>query len=359
MTRLYGETLRQHLLCLATLVVLASPDGVLAQEGVQAPQPAESERETAAYHAHVSRALSAQREGDFEAAHDAFAAAHALAPSARTLRGMGISSFQAGRHARALEELEAALVHDTRRLDGKLREDALHLVAHARKQVGTIVLNVTPAAAVVTVDDLPEQRPVSAPLILDGGGHSLSLRAEGHAEQSIGLEVVPQLTQNLSVALLPVAEPMPVAAASPALQVTVPQDALRPANPGVATPRRDQPRPLEAASTLRKAGFWSALSLAAGSGAAGLSLLLVGNGRVDKIDRRCRTRESGQCTVAEFDASLRKYEIERLEHAMTATVTTSAVLLALSASFLAWEFRATGRIGLVLSPRHAGIGARF
>ena len=48
-------------------------------------------------------------EGNFDRAGALFAKAHALYPNARTLRGMGLSAFEASQYAIALVHLRAAL----------------------------------------------------------------------------------------------------------------------------------------------------------------------------------------------------------------------------------------------------------
>lgn len=54
------------------------------------------------------RAVAAFNRGDYAGAHVAFEQAHAITPSARTLRGLGLASFELGRFEDAARELTAA-----------------------------------------------------------------------------------------------------------------------------------------------------------------------------------------------------------------------------------------------------------
>ncbi len=131
----------------------------------------------AEYNRTIERAVERFRERDFERARKLFAAAHDLNPSARTLRGLGLTDFESGRYARAIRELEAALADKRKPLDPQQRGEVHAVLAHARGFVGTMEVHVTPEDAQLTIDDatLTEKK-----LQLDIGTYVVRASAPGY-----------------------------------------------------------------------------------------------------------------------------------------------------------------------------------
>ena len=73
------------------------------------------------YRALVSEALAEFDEGHFEEARALFLHAHSLNPSARTLRGLGLASFELRAYRASIEYLEQALASQLHPLEGALR----------------------------------------------------------------------------------------------------------------------------------------------------------------------------------------------------------------------------------------------
>lgn len=88
-----------------------------------------------AYARAIEQAVTAYNEGDFAAARAHFAEAHALHPSARTLRGLGIADFELARWPDSVEELSAALKDTRSPLSGELRTSTEEQLTHARAQL--------------------------------------------------------------------------------------------------------------------------------------------------------------------------------------------------------------------------------
>jgi hypothetical protein len=283
------------------------------------------------YDSLLNRALAAHAVGEFEQAHALFTQAHALAPNARTLRGMGVASYQAGNMVRAVGELEEALAHPEKPLEGELRSAAQRLLERARAQVGMVELRVAPATAVLRVDGEAEARAVSVPLVLAPGSHRLHFSAEGHLEQQLELRIAPGAGQILSVRLVP---------APPA----VAQAAARPP-PGPADASR-------AAWQVRAA--WTTLGVAAGAGIVAGALFLTAHTRVARIADACAETAAQQCTTEERDAQLAHGRIDGLERGVNASLGVAGAALVVGAGVLiAWRVR--GKRG----PRDAAASSRL
>lgn len=129
------------------------------------------------------RAFAARR---YEVARKAFSRAHALQPSARTLRGLGITDFALENYGLARAELEGALAAQTVRLTPEQRNEVEDLLDWMRNNLGTVRLEYTPAQSRAQID---ERAVVIGDVLLEPGEHRLRVSAQGfHAhEQSFRL----------------------------------------------------------------------------------------------------------------------------------------------------------------------------
>lgn len=162
---------------------------------LEPPQPAGGD-----YNIALEAAVESFREGDFQQARAEFAAAHALNPSARTLRGLGLSDFEAGNYALAITELEAALLDQRKPLDADQRSEVQAVIAHARTFVGTLEIQRTPPEAVVTVEGAPLS---GDSVTLDAGLYTLRAQAPGYADLEQQVEVLAGAVSTARVALVP------------------------------------------------------------------------------------------------------------------------------------------------------------
>jgi hypothetical protein len=163
----------------------------------------------------IQQAVERFRTRDFSGARELFQAAHKLAPSARTLRGVGLSDFESGRYAVAVAELEASLADPRKPLDPQQRIEVQAVIAHARGFVGTLEIQVEPEGANVTIDGISVR---GDSFSLDAGDHVIHASAAGYAETEQRIHVVPADLTRVTVSLLP------LQAAQPATQPTAPPD---------------------------------------------------------------------------------------------------------------------------------------
>jgi hypothetical protein len=170
----------------------------------------DGDAEATAYTRVIQDAVERFRVRDFSGARELFQRAHGLSPSARTLRGMGLSDFESGRYAAAVAELEAALADSRKPLDQQQRIEVQAVIAHARGFVGTLEIQVSPENAVVTLDGVPVS---GQSFQLDAGEHVLRASSAGYTDAEERVRVLPaDLTRTvLSLAPAEATSPTPVA----------------------------------------------------------------------------------------------------------------------------------------------------
>src|SRR5262245_32778468 len=89
--------------------------------------------EDAEYRSVVEEALAEFNRGNWEEAAALFERAHRLNPSARTLRGMGLTAYEARRYVDATRHLSEALTETRRPLTPAQREEVTQTLDRARR----------------------------------------------------------------------------------------------------------------------------------------------------------------------------------------------------------------------------------
>ena len=288
----------------------------------------------------IDEALTAQNDGDFERAHGLFERAHELAPDARTLRGMGVTSFQLGRYTRAVEELDAALVHAKRPLAGELRESVVALRARAAAAIATLRLDIYPNEAPLTalqLDDVPQALPLSRSLPVDPGLHVLRIAAAGFEVHQQTIMLAPGADAKVRADLVRMA-PLPV----PAVKATSSLPSTPPPLPRVV----DEPeKPRAPASELRaivrrrRTGI-ALLATGVALGAVSGGLYALGNDRVADVGRLCAGQPGGTCTRQQRDDELAKRSLARLELTVSSLLVGSIAASTASLAMFIWNAKA-------------------
>ncbi len=181
----------------------------------------------------VRQAVEEYRAGRFEEASAFFKQAHAIRPSARTHRGLGLTYFEARRYTLAIPHLRGALT-DTRR---PLTPDQREVVERALEQAEAIVarfqVTVEPSGATLELDG-SKTTLVGGELLLDPGKHELVCVAKGHQSARRILDAQSGASSSLHIELtrdkeaVQIAEPEEKLAVQPAKGGTsseVPADA--------------------------------------------------------------------------------------------------------------------------------------
>lgn len=209
----------------------------------------------------VREAVSEFERGNFIEARTLFEQAHAQKPSARTLRGLGLTSYELKHYVQAINELQAATTDTRNPLDAKKLAEANEVIVKAKRYVATLVLEVTPSEAAVTIDGRAvEVRQIA----LDAGEHAIAARAQGYRENEQHVTLTGGQTVTLHLDLAPLElSPTQVAAASPAAAPAQPVTSDRAADDG-------------GGSVLEKWWFWTAAGVIVAGAAVGTAIALSG-----------------------------------------------------------------------------------
>lgn len=297
------------------------------------------------YDAHVERALSAYEEGRYAEARTAFRQAHELAPTAKTLRTIGMCSFNLGDYLDALVNLEAALVEPRKPLSPAQRSQVEDLVAKSQTHVGRFKLRVSPEDATLWVDDAPATRLGSGELLLEPGRHELRAQAAGYRAGRTTLQVDGGDRTTLEIRLE--RQEDDATSHKPALTVTD----LETGQSLATAPAPDAPA--QAAS--KGVGTQGALGYVA-LGMAGAGLITFGvstglaAGKKDALDEQCPARECSPEYHDDVDA------YERLKTISTVSLIGTAALGALGAVLLATDSGASSPERAAVTPM-IGLGS--
>jgi tetratricopeptide (TPR) repeat protein len=174
-----------------------------ATSPIQAP-PSATDLELAAKYEHaIAQAVDEHERGNFAEAREHFREAHALEPSARTLRGLGMVEFELRNYGESVHFLEAALASETKTLPPDLHEEVARLLERARAYVGEIHVDVQPGSASVSVDGVSVASGPQASLSLQIGSHLLEFRADGRRPERRFVTVRGREQINIQVVLNP------------------------------------------------------------------------------------------------------------------------------------------------------------
>lgn len=148
----------------------------------EAPAPTSATLSAQAeYDKAIEDALREYRLANWEEAAALFARAHALRPSARTLRGLGLSEFENRKYVLALVHCHGALAESRNPLNDVQRTELLSVIQRSSEFLARVELSVSPAHATVKVDGALPYRDQAGKLLLDPGTRELVVTAGGHA----------------------------------------------------------------------------------------------------------------------------------------------------------------------------------
>lgn len=174
----------------------------------------------------VAQAVSEFDAGRFLESRALLQRAHELSPNARTLRGMGLAAFEAGRHALAVGDLQRALAEHRQPLSEPQREEARLLLIEADAATARYRLLDRPWGAALEVDGEPAVIDQQGFLVVDPGQHTLVVRAGEAEPYSHAIEAA--AGQHTAISLRPDPKPTPdpelppaFAEAPPVLPATV------------------------------------------------------------------------------------------------------------------------------------------
>ena len=156
----------------------------------------------AAYEHLIDEAVQAYDAGRFAEARVAFRRAHELQPTARTLRTIGMCSFNLGDYADAVWNLERARTETRKPLTDEQQKHASDLITKANQHIGRFRLRLDPQDATLLVDGQAPLVLDQTELLLESGRHDIEARATGYqvAHTKLGVEGGDRTTLVLTLA---------------------------------------------------------------------------------------------------------------------------------------------------------------
>lgn len=296
---------------------------------------AQDARDEAAYKELVEQALGEFKHKNWPEARVLFMRAHELNPNARTLRGMGVVSYEMRDYLNAVVNLQAALEDKRQPLTEAQRKECDGLLARARTFVGVFTLKLDPLDAHVSLDGGEPTRDDKGHLMVPFGEHTVSARARGRLDASTRLTV--QGGERGEIALsLPSDVPLvpgAVAVAPVAPVVTViPADSAQGSQAAGRRPAKDDD------------GFvghglkytWVALGASAVFGAGAAAFWMLGDKKLDSLDSQCSQRASGDnpCVKGDTDTD----QIKLYQTLTNASIGVSAAALVTAGILMGLEW---------------------
>jgi hypothetical protein len=156
---------------------------LLLSSAAFAEEDADPQRE-AEYQQLINYALEEYERGSWEESAALFRRAHELVPSARTLRGLGLTTYEARRYAESIRHLRGALSDQRRPLTDKQREEVQATLERARLFVGYVVVDLSPKEAQLTINGRAIEPELDGSFMVDGGWLDLEAAAPDFNSQS-------------------------------------------------------------------------------------------------------------------------------------------------------------------------------
>jgi len=189
-------------------VALALSLAAATNQAFAAPAPAVP-GETAQYRGLLEEAVSEYDARRYEEARALFRRAHDISPNARTLRGIGMASFELREYVEALRSLEAALNDKRRPLTATQRQQVESLLERTRAFVGRFFVKLTPKETTLRIDGASGALETDGSLLLSFGRHSVVAEAPGYAPENREVNVIGGERQELAFQLRVAAVALP------------------------------------------------------------------------------------------------------------------------------------------------------
>jgi tetratricopeptide (TPR) repeat protein len=252
-------------------------------------------------------ALAAYELGDLAQARIRLEEVHALNPSARTLRGLGVVALRQGRHVEAVVLLERALSHPVKPLSPELAAGVRDLLGQALRQVARLDVSFEPADAELQVNAAPPTRDAAGSVLLAPGSYQLRISAPGFDPVQLVVLAQAGSRQRLHV-------PLPARAGAAA-----PSQALSAAKSAQTTsPRRASRR-----SALRGWGYGLLAGALAAGGTAAITTAIA-SVRINDIEERCRKRQG--CDAAMLRSEEKSAGLSQLGRVVNTTLPLAGAL---------------------------------
>ena len=142
--------------------------------------------------------------GDYEAAVQAFSRAHAMGADSETLYQLGKAYAMADWPVEAVDAFERYLDAAPPTLSAERKRELARAIEGQKRRIGTIVLQVTPDEASVTLDDaLLDRTALTRPLAVRQGFHVIEASLDGYVPQARSVQVRGRRSELIRLVLVP------------------------------------------------------------------------------------------------------------------------------------------------------------
>jgi hypothetical protein len=289
--RRYGRRCGAGALVLGLAMVVPQGPRAHAQEPSSLAAPPDAPQESSQYLALVDAALDEFSRGNWTEAYALFVQAHALEPSARTLRGLAACAFEARQYLRAIEFMRAALVDPRKPLSPEQRHEAERLIERARVFVARLTVAIEPSGARVELAT-PAQRDDQDRVLLDPGVHQITFSHPNYLTETRTVSVNPGDTLHLSLQLVRASEhddsdatPQPLPSTQPARRASTTDVDLR-------------------------TWAWITAAASVAFAGAGATFFMLGKDAVDDVEGAC---PPGACSRAQIDRLIERESLVELQ----------------------------------------------
>jgi hypothetical protein len=301
----------------ASIVTICALACVLCNS--RSPAHAQEEAGSGEYRVLIDQALSEFGHKNWPEARVLFKRAHELNPNARTLRGMGLVSYEMRDYVNAVLQLSAALEEKRQPLTEAQHKEVEQLLARSRTFVGAYALTVQPAQATVKLDGSAPVRDGAGRMLVPFGEHTLHASAPEYLDENTKLSVQGGEQSELHVVLR-----------KPPVATAVVRPVEPPANP---FGKSYSPEPVyEKTGGLKYS--WVALGATAAFGAAAVGTWFMGEGKLNDLDDQCaeRATTASPCMRGGVDTGSVK-TLERTTNALLGLTGAALVTTVVLATF--------------------------
>jgi hypothetical protein len=215
------------LVCSGCLVAEMTVRGGVTARAQSSPPP--TTVSVSAYDRFIEDGLQAYDAGRVAEARTAFRRAHELDPTARTLRTIGMCSFNLGDYVDAVWNLERARAETRKPLTEEQQKQVLDLIARSNQHIGRFRVHLDPPEASLLVDGRAALLLDQTELLSEAGIHDIDARAPGHQTAHTRLNVEGGDRTTLVLKLAPDTASSAIARASATLPEPLPPSSEGPA----------------------------------------------------------------------------------------------------------------------------------
>jgi hypothetical protein len=226
-----------------------------------------------AYPQLIGQAVDEYNHANWAEARTLFAQAHAIQPSARTERGIGLSAFELRDYVDAVAHLRDALDDQRNALSPEQRGEVGEVITRAQRYVGAVHVEIVPDNAELLING---QRADKLEFELNVGDYDFAAKAPGYANAALKVNVQGGRANTLRLELVPMKDAPPPTASRNA--------SIESADASAATQSPIQP-----------ILGWTAIGLSAASLALGVAFEIERGNDLSRRDAICRTGAESDC----------------------------------------------------------------